>query len=675
MTETIFFRLIESDDKEATLNQAIQQLTHNQSNSDTFAVEPASFQKVPGAPFAYWVSNAIRKCFDDWNPIEGESRKVKQGLVTADDFRFVRGSWEAPFQSQCPPDKWFPFAKGGEYARYYSDIHLLIDWAKDGYEIRNFADLKTGKICSRPQNTDFYFRSGLTWSLRSQKGLSIRVMPKNSAFGHKGPAIFVNQDETEQLLVMLAITNSSTFYCLVEIQMAFGSYEVGVLQRSPVPDIIPKSTTTTLAIFAQRSWLLKRSLDTGTQISHVFILPALLQFKGKSLADRAQAYANHVAEIETKLTQIQSEIDALVFDLYGIDERDRLTIGNAPVNSEENESDDDDEDNNAISDPLSLNQEMIAYALGVAIGRFDVRLATGERPHPPEPEPFDPLPICSPGMLVGESGLPPVTAEELPIGYPIQIPFNGIIVDDEGHPNDIINRVRDVLKAIWGDRDGDIEQEACEILKVSSLREYFRKPALFFNTHLSRYSKSRRQAPIYLPLSTRSSSYTIWLYYHRLTDQTLYTCINDYIEPKLLRTRDLTSQLQNQSDRTSSETKQLETLQDLEAELTDLRDELLRVAQLPFKPNLNDGVQITVAPLWQLFRLPKWQKKLKETWDKLEQGEYDWAHLAYSIWSERVRAKCKTDKSLAIAHDLESLYEPPPEKPKSSSKKKRKTAE
>ena len=72
---------------------------------------------------------------------------------------------------------------------------------------------------------------------------------------------------------------------------------------------------------------------------------------------------------------------------------------------------------------------------------------------------------------------------------------------------------------------------------------------------------------------------------------------------------------------------------------------------------LNDGVQITAAPLWKLFQHKPWQKVLKETWGKLEKGDYDWAHLAYSYWPERVKDKCRTDKSLAIAHGLEDLYE------------------
>ena len=89
-----------------------------------------------------------------------------------------------------------------------------------------------------------------------------------------------------------------------------------------------------------------------------------------------------------------------------------------------------------------------------------------------------------------------------------------------------------------------------------------------------------------------------------------------------------------------------------------------------WKPNLNDGVEITAAPLWKLFQHKPWQKRLKETWQKLEAGEYDWAHLAYSIWPERVREKCKSDKSLAIAHDLESLYVEPPVSAKKKKAKK-----
>jgi hypothetical protein len=95
------------------------------------------------------------------------------------------------------------------------------------------------------------------------------------------------------------------------------------------------------------------------------------------------------------------------------------------------------------------------------------------------------------------------------------------------------------------------------------------------------------------------------------------------------------------------------------------------VAQLPYQPNLNDGVLITASPLHKLFRLPKWRKDLEECWKKLTPGEYDWAHLACSIWPKRVREKCKTDRSIAIAHGLEELHQEPEtqKKPRKAKKK------
>ena len=79
---------------------------------------------------------------------------------------------------------------------------------------------------------------------------------------------------------------------------------------------------------------------------------------------------------------------------------------------------------------------------------------------------------------------------------------------------------------------------------------------------------------------------------------------------------------------------------------------MLRVAGLPYKPNLNDGVIINAAPLNKLFCLRSWAKDTAECWKKLEKGEYDWAHMAFILWPDRVKEKSKEDRSLAIAHDL-----------------------
>jgi hypothetical protein len=92
-------------------------------------------------------------------------------------------------------------------------------------------------------------------------------------------------------------------------------------------------------------------------------------------------------------------------------------------------------------------------------------------------------------------------------------------------------------------------------------------------------------------------------------------------------------------------------------ELAEFRAEIEQAIRLPWKPNLNDGVLITASPLWKLFRLPKWRKDLEACWTRLQRGDYDWAHLTYALRPDQVREKCKTDRSVAIAHGLEELYE------------------
>lgn len=343
--------------------------------------------------------------------------------------------------------------------------------------------------------------------------------------------------------------------------------------------------------------------------------------------------------IKVKIEETQSEIDLCVFTLYGISDLDLVALNESiepPVDVDdlgllEVEGDDSEIE----ADFIHQTDGLISWAVGVAFGRFDWRLATGERAAPPEPDPFDALPAKSPGML--PDGAAPLHTHA------------GILVDDPGHRHDLAHLIEEVLARVDAPGPGDV-------------RRWLQRE--FFPFHLQNYSKSRRKAPIYWPLSTASGVYTLWVYYPSLTSQTLYTAINDFLEGpsgKLKQVEQEAAALRARSDRSRDENRKLEAAENLEAELIDLRDTLLRIAPT-YHPNHDDGVQITAAPLWPLFRHKPWQKILKDTWAKLEQGDYDWAHLALAYWPDRVREKCKTDKSLAIAHDLETLYVEPEQK-------------
>ncbi|WP_312352342.1 hypothetical protein [Pseudomonas sp.] len=622
---TTFLRLLADKDKAASLMASCAALRAEKSDIRVFRVAPESFRAVPGAPFAYWVSEAVRQVFTRLPAFECHERTARQGLATAEDFRFVRAWWEEPGNG------WYGFAKGGAFSRFYADVYLMASWDNDG------AEVKAG-ICRRypylngnaefvAKNPQFYLRPGLTWPRRTQGGLSLRAMPRGCIFADKGPAAFVADNAPEALLVLLAIVNSRAFGLLVSLQMAFGSYEVGVIQKTPVPDITTEQCTQ-LASLARRAWSLKRTLDTVTETSHAFLLPAALRPR-QGLYDPP--------EIDTELALIQVEIDNIAFKVYGFSDADRAAASSgagAEAAADELADDNEGEEDESVDDTPSRDA-LLSWAVGVAFGRFDWRLATGERAAPLEPGPFDPLPAKSPGML--PSGDTPLHQHA------------GLLVDDQGHPLDLAQLVERVLETV----DAPVAED---------VRRWLQKD--YFAFHLKRYSKSRRKAPIYWPLATASGSYTLWLYYPSLTDQTLFTAINDFVDPKLKQVREELAALQGKGpNRSRQEENDLEAMATLEHELADLRDSLLEIAP-NYHPDHEDGVQITAAPLWKLFRLKPWQKVLKDTWAKLEKGDYDWASLAMNYWPQRVREKCVTDKSLAIGHGLKHLYVEPEPTPK-----------
>jgi hypothetical protein len=598
---------------------ACNNLRHGQDDPRSFEVLSESFNSVPGKPFAYWVSDTVRNVFRLLPSFEGAGRTTKQGLATAEDFRFVRLWWET-----CSAG-WFGFAKGGAFSPFYADVYLLVNWKSDGYEIKNNLNEKGGVRSNvwmlRDTSSNFFLRPGVTWPLRSQRGFGMRAMPSGCIFGHKGPAAFTSNDDPDELLALLALTNSRAFGVLVSLQMAFGSYEVGVIQRTPVPSL-SAAQRKQLASLAHRAWSLKRAADSATETSHAFILPAAL---------RASVSGDQAAALKIEVDDIHAEIDEIAFDLYGFAEVDREAV-NGPVMSDEdaNAEEDDEEVEAEVEAEVPSTDGLLSWAVGVAFGRFDLRIATGERALPPEPEPFDPLPIKAPGML--PDGAQPFHAHE------------AILVDEQGHPHDLVHLVEEVLSHV-------------NAPVLDDVRRWLRKE--FFTLHLKLYSKSRRKAPIYWPLSTASGSYTLWLYYPDLSSQTLYKAVNDFLEPKLKQIdSDMTKLRSKGAARSRDDEKQFEALQSFELDLIQLRDTLLKLAPI-YKADQNDGVQISAAPLWQLFRHKAWQKLLKDTWNKLEKGNFDWAHMAMNYWPERVREKCKADKSLAIAHGLEAIFVEP----------------
>ncbi|TFH40650.1 MAG: BREX-1 system adenine-specific DNA-methyltransferase PglX, partial [ANME-2 cluster archaeon] len=140
------------------------------------------FSKIPGSPIAYWVSHKVKDIFIDGVTLD-RIGTAKQGLATADNNQFLRIWFEVNIknigfgfsnrdESKKSGLRWFAYNKGGEFRKWFGNNESIVDWENDGFKIRNFKD-ENGKLKSRPQNMNYYFKTGITWTLLSSSKFGV----------------------------------------------------------------------------------------------------------------------------------------------------------------------------------------------------------------------------------------------------------------------------------------------------------------------------------------------------------------------------------------------------------------------------------------------------------------------------------------------------------------------
>ena len=650
-------RLTRSTDLDADLGEVVAGVQGGLRNDKLFVLPPEEAGFLPNKPFCYWASPSLRHALAALPPFEGNGGYVRTGLQTSDEERFCRAWWEIPQEDT----DWKPYSKSSPFSPFWDDYA----WSERiGDGLREVAAFEKSKV----QGIDFFWRAGVTYPSKSVLGFNVRLHPSGCGFAHSGCVAFPEEVSPTALLGFLGSRPVEYLISLFigDLQGKAGvhpnQYEVGTLQRLPWPGLSEKQKMT-LDQLGTKCVDSIRSTNQIDEFTRNFVAPATVGIA--SLRATAAQFIKEEADAVAEITAVRREIDSVVFAAYGFTPKDqaeleaaftdrippasgkwRIYFGEAGADLETS----------------TFASMFISWVLGCALGRWDIRYATGERPTPALPEPFAPLPVCPPGMLQGDDGLPlsPEAGRRLRSegSYPLDVAWNGILVDDPEHPLDLERCVHASI-AVLCPGDGatipsadTLETEACELLGVPTLREWFRRPAGFFADHLKRYSKSRRQAPIYWQLSVGSGSYSVWLYYHRFTTDTLYRVLQDFVDPRLGVTERELFEFEAQGAISGEAAERFQSTQTLHQELKILKAELGLVVPL-WNPNLNDGVIINHAILWRITAYTPWQKKCKECWDKLVKGDYDWAHLAFHLWPERVIPKCTTDRSLAIAHGLE----------------------
>jgi hypothetical protein len=286
-----------------------------------FDVARRDFGTIDTSPLAYRRVGLVAHIFRDASSLEPVWGIARQGKATGGDAQWIRYFWEV-----SGSDGWVPFAKGGGYCRFYFDVHLVIDWKDEHRD-----DLKA---CGNAlPSLEHYFKPGLTWPLRTQRGFNLRVMPAGCVFGHQGPAIFPTRERDTGFLLGLA--NSAAAEYLLKGLMSFGSWEVGVIKRLPVPEPSEKQHEC-IGTLAKQIHSAKAAWDDGNETSTRFEHPWLLlgDLDVLAIPERLDHLAVHEATEEAHIQHIYAQLNDEVYKLYGIPDATRaiieVTMGERP---------------------------------------------------------------------------------------------------------------------------------------------------------------------------------------------------------------------------------------------------------------------------------------------------------------------------------------------------------
>jgi len=263
------------------------------------------FSVIDGSPLAYDRVGLLAPIFRENAPAE-RSSEAYQGVITGEDDPYIRCHWEiTPRRSERP---WKTLHKGGGFSRFYYDSELVIDWSE-----------RAQTEFHRLRDSSIYFKRGLTWPRRTQKGFNLRRLPEGCVFSDKGPSVFFNAVEMEDFF--LGVANSILAEFIMRALMSFGSWELTVIRRFPLA-LGTAQQRKAISDLAVRIHDTKATWDQGNEVSTKFVVPWIL-WNGfgpalDSFSSRLDRVLKHENVADDAIQRDFAELDDNVFRLYGM---------------------------------------------------------------------------------------------------------------------------------------------------------------------------------------------------------------------------------------------------------------------------------------------------------------------------------------------------------------------
>lgn len=590
----MYFRLVDgkscADKEQMFLNYAGQGTKIYYPN-----VPQVNFEKIPGCPIGYWVSEKILSRFAG-NLALSAVCKPTQGLATADNARFLRYWHEVNLEkigfgmksseeAKESGKKWFPYNKGGNQRRWYGNQTHVVNWENDGEEIKAFK----GAVIRNP---DCYFKSSLSWSDISSSSNSFKVYPNGFIFDVCGMSCF----NIPNRINLLGVLNTKFVAIAAKILNPTMHFQIGDFKKLPYlkidkdsfDDLVSQNISIskldwdsheTSWDFEQNELIVLDSEDKYFDIMNEYaafhgICVDLTTPEFSSLEWRMNVYKT---KWETKFMQLhanEEELNRQFIDIYDL--QDELTP-DVPLNEitilQQGEVSIED---NAVKwhDEVILKQ-LLSYAAGVWMGRYR---------------------LDKPGLHIAH---PNPTAEELAFytynGHTIEIDDDGIfplMAADSGFTDNACLRTTQFVSDVFGAEHQVENLNYIERTLGKTIEQYWQKD--FWKDHKKMY----QNRPIYWLFASKKGTFQCIAYLHRMTPYTPERVRSKYLLPFIetlgRKIADLTVRA---ADLSTAERKKLDILNKQLEECREYHDRLAVVAEQAIPLDLDDGVVVNYAKL------------------------------------------------------------------------------
>lgn len=545
-------------------------------------ISQSNFEKIPGSPIAYWVSDSVVKAFI--NDRLSDLFDIKTGMQTGDNNKFLRFWHEIHSQTINDPSityprnakRWFLYAKGGGSRKWYGNIEYVVDWSNDGQEIKNY---KIGNsLRSRVRDISNYFRDGCSWSFITSNVFSCRFKQSGVFFDVVGSSLFPKNEPSNWKFVLAYFSTKCVdiFLRLLNPTLAYQIADISnlpytlVLNKIGVEKIVDNSIAISKSDWDSRetSWDFQQSPLVATGC--VSLEQAYNQSAEKAMQDFIQLHAN------------ETELNRIFIDIYGLqdeltpevklkditilqDELDTKTFGDATE----------------LQGVLPLNSavvmgQLISYAVGCMMGRY--RLDKGGL-HIAHPNPAD-----------------EEVASYTFNGRTFQIDEDGIIplMDNSASFTDnALARLKEFFALVWGEEELVNTLNFVEQGLGTDLENYLVK--VFWKEHCKRYQKR----PIYWLFASPKGAFQVLTYMHRMNRFTVEKIRSHYLLKHISNLENRVAMLQsNEASLNTAERRLWEKLQKDLAECRAYDLELKEVADAQIEFDLDDGVAVN----YELFK-------------------------------------------------------------------------